>query len=229
MPLPDVSIEEYEGPFDLLITLAEQSRIDLSVISLAELTDKYLSVIESQQLPDTAQADFLVVAATLLLLKVRQLLPEQPADEEATAQALSDRVRMYQQYREQALRIKSQWRPALLPGAPRLAVDYDVPLPAVTSKQLMKYLVSLIHRTQRKRSPTRHLRLQGKTLSECVALLRSQLGTRPTVIFQEVLAGESASTTAVSFLAVLELARQRQLQIEQRALFAPLKLSASFS
>lgn len=225
--LPPVSLAEFEGPFDLLIELAQQSKFDLSQVSLSKLTDAYIAVLNKHELQEQLRADFLIVASTLLLLKVRQLLPELEPEEELEIQQLTDRVRIYQLYREQAQKIMLQWRNALLPGPERLATNQPLLFPSITHQEFSTTMAAIIARITPPRHVTRHLRLRGKTMQECVALLRQRLAAAKPVIFQEALAGETRDTVAVSFLAALELARQRDVQLNQPKLFAPLTLTST--
>lgn len=225
--LPPVSIEEFEGPFDLLIELAAQSKVDLSMVSLARVTDAYIASIQQAQFAPSLVADFLVVAATLLLLKVKQLLPElEPGEEIAIAQ-LSDRVRIYQLYREQAQRILSRWRPWLLPSPALLRVTESLPFPQITRDDLAQTMTAVIKQVTLPRPSTRHLRRRGRTLQECLTLLQERLATRRKVVLQDEMPDESRDTLAVSFLAVLELARQHKVALHQSELFAPLTVVAN--
>ncbi|WP_430648865.1 segregation and condensation protein A, partial [Bradyrhizobium pachyrhizi] len=75
-----VDVEGYEGPLDLLLTLARQQKVDLSKISILALADQYLSFIEAaRKIRLELAADYLVMAAWLAFLKSRLLLPEPPS------------------------------------------------------------------------------------------------------------------------------------------------------
>lgn len=224
--LPPVAIEEFEGPFDLLIELAQQSKIDLSTISLTKMTEAYLAMVERGRFAPSLIADFLVVAATLLLLKVRHVLPERESEEEVAIAQLSDRVRIYQLYREQARLMLAAWRPWLLPSPAALTVSYPLPFPSITAPELARTMADVCGRVALPRSSTRHLRERGRTLPECLAFLQKRLSQTSTIVLQEELLNESRDTLAVSFLAVLELARQRHVVLHQSHLFSPLQIRA---
>lgn len=219
-----VVLEEFEGPFDLLIELAHQSKIDLTTVSLDKVTDAYVATIEQRQITPALLADFLVVASTLLLMKVKQLLPDLEPAEEIAIQQLSDRVRIYQLYREQAQAMLARWRPWLLPSPALLAITYPTPFPRVTVNDLATTMGALIDHVVVPRKATRHLRLRGRTLAQCITFLQERLAKQSTVILQDELRSESRDTVAVSFLAALELARQQKVALHQSGLFAPLKL-----
>src|SRR6476660_2871895 len=122
-----VDVEGYEGPLDLLLTLARQQRVDLAKISILALADQYLTFIEAaRKIRLELAADYLVMAAWLAYLKSRLLLPEPPADDngptgEELASALSHRLRLLEamQSAGTALMARPQLgRDVFLRGAP---------------------------------------------------------------------------------------------------------------
>src|ERR1700741_3942544 len=93
-----IDVEGFEGPLDLLLTLARQQKVDLAKISILALADQYLAFIEAaRQLRMELAADYLVMAAWLAYLKSRLLLPEEPEPDgpsaEEMATALAQRLR----------------------------------------------------------------------------------------------------------------------------------------
>src|SRR5512133_3233392 len=100
-----VDVEGYEGPLDLLLTLARQQKVDLAKISILALADQYLSFIEAaRQLRLELAADYLVMAAWLAYLKSRLLLPEAEPGEGPSAEdmalALANRLRRLEAIRD---------------------------------------------------------------------------------------------------------------------------------
>ena len=94
-----IDVEGFEGPLDLLLTLARQQKVDLAKISILALADQYLAFIEeARKLRLELAADYLVMAAWLAYLKSRLLLPEQPEADgisaEDMATALAQRLRL---------------------------------------------------------------------------------------------------------------------------------------
>src|SRR6201981_3934561 len=85
-----VDVEGFEGPLDLLLTLARQQKVDLAKISILALADQYLAFIEeARKLRLELAADYLVMAAWLAYLKSRLLLPEPPAPEGPSAEGMA--------------------------------------------------------------------------------------------------------------------------------------------
>ena len=168
--LPSVKLEHFEGPFDLLIDLARKQKLDLSEVSLKQITDDFLGYMNERDIPAEAQGDFLVVASTLLLLKVRHLLPSLLPEEEEEVHELADRLRVYQLYRERAERLQEGWGSRrLLPGGfwkegrevPEVLMLPEIQLPDIvgTMERLIDLLPKPVH-------PRAHLTARGRTLQE---------------------------------------------------------------
>ncbi len=139
---------------------------------------------------------------------------------------LTDRLRVYRLYREQAGQLRRQWgkRP-LLPGPERLGVYQRVPFPPVTAAQLADSMYRAIERIPLVLPPMRGVRTGGRTLVRCVQLFRDRLQQLSMVVFQQVVAGYSRRDQALSFLAVLELARQQQVALQQHRRLSELRVS----
>src|SRR5512136_2070141 len=103
-----VRIPAFEGPLDLLLQLIEREKLDISAVSLAQVADQFLAYVrELETVAAEVLADFLAVAARLVLIKSRALLPRPaPAageeEEEDPAEALARQLREYKRYREAA-------------------------------------------------------------------------------------------------------------------------------
>lgn len=215
--LPTVKLESFEGPFDLLIELARSRQVDLTVISLACLTGEFLRYIEQEQISSETQADFAVIASTLLLLKVHQLLPTPTADKEQEITELTDRLRIYRIYREQALHLRRRWgKQPLLPGPERLVVYRHASFPALTSSELATAMHKVIDLISVVPSPARALRATGRSLQQCMHFFQTRIQALSMLVFQHTIVGYTKHDQATSFLAVLELARRRNVVLEQQ-------------
>lgn len=224
--MPHIKLDNFEGPYDLLIELAREHRLDLTTVSLAKITGGFLAYMARETIPAGLHGDFLVVAATLLLLKIHHLLPEISPEEAEEITELTDRVRIYQLYREQAHELRRAWgRDPLLPAPERLNVNEAVFFPNITSGLLLTHMQAVVSTAALPQRPTRHLRPRPRSLQECLALFEARLQAVREIIFQQELAGQSAHDTAISFLAVLELARRREVSIAQAESCAPLTIT----
>src|SRR6056297_592480 len=112
-----IKTDQFEGPLELLIELVEKRKLLINDISLAEVTDEYMARVSDMQersLPGTAQ--FVTLAATLLLIKSKSLLPvlELTDEEEASIEDLESRLKQYQLYREAANNLSQQFGQTVL-------------------------------------------------------------------------------------------------------------------
>jgi chromatin segregation and condensation protein Rec8/ScpA/Scc1 (kleisin family) len=115
--LPDIKIEQFEGPYDLLVELAKKQQVSLSEISLLSITDSFIAYMQEHTMPTETLASFLVVASTLLLIKARQALPHLKSEEEEEINTLEEHLKLYEQYRKAAEELFEQWgRSRLLPA-----------------------------------------------------------------------------------------------------------------
>lgn len=107
-----VSTEKFAGPLDLLLQLVEKKNLEITEISLAQVTQDYMSYVGNQELvPSEELADFLVIASTLLLIKSKSLLPTlklESAEQEEILD-LENRLQLYKIYRERGLKIYEMW------------------------------------------------------------------------------------------------------------------------
>ena len=228
--LPSIKLEQFEGPFDLLLELARKRKVDLSEISLRTITDDFLSYMREHSIVPEVQGDFLVVASTLLLLKVRQLLPNLSPEEEEEVNELTDRIRIYQLYRDQAAQIIDEWDmapiyPAHFWGKGYVQPDAVVTLPAITADTLAARFRERITKLPKPYHPRAHLTRFGRTLEECVEVFRTRLKKVKKLIFQKAVSGTTKQETAISFLAVLEMARASHVDLHQDTAFGELHIT----
>lgn len=218
--LPGIKLENFEGPFDLLVELARARRLDLSAISLSTITDDFLGYLKEHDLTGGLKGDFLVTASTLLLIKVRQLLPNLTAEEEEEVEQLTDRLRIYQLYRQQAEQIRQNFQlKSLIPAGfwARETIREQTPAhwPSIAAKDLADLLEQVIARLPKPIHPQAHLTVFGRSLQECITLFTGRMKKVQRLIFQEAVGGYSRQDTAVSFLAVLELAKRKHVDLDQ--------------
>ncbi|MGF6311723.1 segregation and condensation protein A [Bradyrhizobium sp. i1.8.4] len=230
-----VDVEGYEGPLDLLLTLARQQKVDLSKISILALADQYLSFIEAaRKIRLELAADYLVMAAWLAYLKSRLLLPEPPSAEgpsaEEMATALANRLRRLEAIREAANRLmnRPQFQRDIFPrGNPESIAEIKHPKFTATLYDLLS-----AYATQRQSRVLTTVHLQKRTvwsLAEARASLERLVGiAEDWSCLDEYLLNYVADPTqratvfASSFAAALELVREGEMEINQKQAFAPI-------
>jgi segregation and condensation protein A len=230
-----VHIPIFEGPFDLLLQLIERERLDISAVSLATVTDQFLA--HMAELEDRISAgelaNFLVIAARLVLIKSRLLLPQpsRPTEEEEEdpAEALARQLREYKRFRQAALALRtiedkglhSYSRVAPPPELERHLGTGDTSLADLLAAA-QAALAGL---------PELPADLQGVAVpfsltihDQIVLIKRVTSGGRP-VTFTELVSGASHRLEIiVTLLAVLELIKRRQVTVLQSGLFREIEI-----
>ena len=230
-----VDVEGYEGPLDLLLTLARQQKVDLSKISILALADQYLVFIEAaRKIRLELAADYLVMAAWLAFLKSRLLLPEPATPDgpsaEEMATALANRLRRLEAIREAANRLmnRPQFQRDIFPrGNPESIAEIRHPKFTAT---LFDLLTAYSAQRQQRVLATVHLTKRTVwSLSEARASLERLIGIAEDwscldeyLLNYVVDPSQKATVFASSFAAALELVREGQMELNQKEAFAPL-------
>jgi segregation and condensation protein A len=230
-----VDVEGFEGPLDLLLTLARQQKVDLAKISILALADQYLAFIEAaRKLRLELAADYLVMAAWLAYLKSRLLLPEQVAPDglsaEDMANALAHRLRRLEAIRhvaEQLLNRPQLGREVFPRGAPEPIAEIKHPEWSATLYDLLSAYAG--RRQTQSRAIVRMPKRTVWSLAEAREALERLIGlslewsTLDQYLATYLTAPElKATVLASSFAATLELVREGLLEMNQHAAFAPL-------
>ncbi len=230
-----VDVEGFEGPLDLLLTLARQQKVDLAKISILALADQYLAFIEeARKLRLELAADYLVMAAWLAYLKSRLLLPEQHEPDgmsaEDMATALAQRLRRLEGIRQVAEQLLN--RPQL--GREVFARGFPEPIAEIKKPEWSATLYDLLsaYAGQRQKQARSYVQMPKRTvwsLAEAREAVERLIGqaTDWRVLDEYLIAymvepSHAATVRASSFAATLELVREGLLELHQQAAFAPL-------
>jgi segregation and condensation protein A len=226
----DVKTPIFEGPLELLLALAEREEVDIFKVSLAKVTDAYLGEIAAREIADPEEmAEFLWMAARLLLLKSIRLLPgEPPTDEETELLGWEDEVRQrleeYRAYKEMAGELMERaeqetfaFPPPARPieaGGQEEALDVDFLVAAFNSVLA--------------RIPPRPLVVHGRTwtLQEKIDTITGRLRNGPIELVELILESADRLEAVVTFVAVLELLRRGLIRVRQKERFGPIHVEA---
>jgi len=232
-----VDVEGFEGPLDLLLTLARQQKVDLAKISILALADQYLAFIEeARKMRLELAADYLVMAAWLAYLKSRLLLPEQHPSEgisaEEMANALARRLRRLEairQFAEQLLNRPQLGRDVFQRGRPEPIAEIKHPQWSATLYDLLSAYAA--RRQIRSRSVVRVAKRTVWSLAEAREALERLIGQTMdwSPLDQYLIAymtdpSTMATVLASSFAAALEMIREGRLEAHQQGAFSPLYL-----
>jgi len=236
-PAMMVDVEGFEGPLDLLLTLARQQKVDLAKISILALADQYLAFIEAaRKLRLELAADYLVMAAWLAYLKSRLLLPEPPSADgmsaEDMANALAQRLRRLEAIRqvsEQLMNRPQLDRDVFQRGSPEPIAEIKRPEWTATLYDLLS-----AYATRRQTQARSFVRVPKRTvwsLAEAREALERLLGQSMdwSPLDQYLIAylvdpSMRATVLASSFAAALELIREGRMEAHQQGAFTPLYL-----
>ncbi|HEY8108721.1 MAG TPA: segregation/condensation protein A [Patescibacteria group bacterium] len=209
---------EFEGPLDLLLQLIEERQLEITSISLAEVTDQYLARVRGLTGENLSEiSDYLVIAARLVVLKSRALLPGEEVEEEEPDD-LAARLAEYKLYKELAGSLKDQMaergasvgKPPFPIDPPKEMIADGVTLAALTDS--FRQVLEALPKSQQLPEKT----LDDKvTIDECIAEVRDRLTVGPVgfaSLFRDV---RSRVRMIVTFLAVLELIKQSALTVKQ--------------
>lgn len=225
-----VKTSVFEGPMELLLELVERRKLLINDISLASVTDEYMQHVSEMQemsLPNTAQ--FISLAATLLLVKSKSLLPvlELTEEEESSIEDLEERLRQYQIIRDAALILQAQFGNSSLyppqfspPPAPMFMPDDFCSL-----ENLHLAIHNVLQELPKKESIAKAQVKVTVTLEDMMTRLQSRIASNLMVRFSEFSAGETErKNIIVGFLAILELFKQGNLLIRQGERYADIEI-----
>jgi segregation and condensation protein A len=230
-----VDVEGFEGPLDLLLTLARQQKVDLAKISILALADQYLAFVEeARKLWLELAADYLVMAAWLAYLKSRLLLPEQHAPDgmsaEDMANALAQRLRRLETIRQVAQQLMGRpqlGREIFQRGDPEPIAEIKRPEWSATLYDLLSAYAG--RRQTQARSFVRVPKRTVWSLAEAREALERLIGMSmewsPLDQYLAAYLTEPslrATVLASSFAATLEMVREGHIEMNQHKAFAPL-------
>jgi segregation and condensation protein A len=227
----------FEGPLDLLLQLIERAELDITSIALAQVADQYLAHVRALETPDPqALSEFLLLAARLLLIKSRALLPRPAAADaprdaaDEAADELTGQLRAYQRYKQAAALLRS-WSEDDRRAFVRLAPAPIPPLP--NDRRLDVTLAELVAAVQRRMQlllplddPAATLPLPRRlTLREAAERIRERLSASRWFSFEDLLSlTATRQEVIVTLWAMLELLKRRVITVEQADLFGTISI-----
>ena len=223
-----VKLKVFEGPLDLLLHLIDKNKVNIYDIPIVEITNQYMAYIREMQRQDlNIMSEFLVMAATLLNIKARMLLPaevNEEGEEEDPRQELVEKLLEYKMYKYMSLELKDRmvdagkamYKPPTLP---------DELLDGLTLTRLNAVFKELMKRQEEKIDPVRskfgRLEKEEVSLTDKIAYVAAYAKERGRFSFKALLAEQTTKMHCiVTFLALLELVRGGLLTVDQEKTFA---------
>jgi segregation and condensation protein A len=223
----------YEGPLDLLLHLIKKAELDPADVTTSQITEQYLGYVEMLgQLNLDIAGEYLVMAATLLLIKSFALLPHANGGDQAEVEDLRrdlvERLLEYQRYREAADRLGERnilGRDVFASaGEPLAPEDADTPPQFTVSLfDLIEAMGSVLKRLADK--APRDIKLRDIPVARCIPRIMDAIAARTRVEFTSLFEDmEDRSLVVATFIALLELVRRRAVRAFQEARFGPIFL-----
>lgn len=232
-------LKDFDGPLDLLLHLIGKAQVDIKDIFVSEITDQYIeSVRNAPDLDMDDATDFLVMAATLLEIKSRAMLPKPPRleeDEEDPEQALIRQLEEYKRFKETAVAMQ-QFERAAQDIFTKLPEEYPLPpqeteLVGLTLEGLTEAFLRIWSRkpamdeTENNHYAPRDIRRDEHTVQECMLTLLHGIRRKGRMRFDEAFSEAPTREEVVTlFLAMLELLKLGEMHLEQESVYSEIIL-----
>ncbi len=226
-----IKIQQFEGPLDLLLSLIEDQQLDITQISLATVTEQFLKYVkELTELDPTSLADFLSIAARLLVIKSKAILPtlEIEEAEEETGEDLAAKLVLYRQFKEVAKHLKkldmqgqqSFTRETVFSQRVSFFPDPEVS-PDALRDSVLKVLQGLKELDNLPKAQIREAISIQEKIDSLQIMLSRQIETKLSDVLKTA---KNKPEVIITFLALLELIKQRIFIVEQTELFTEITI-----
>ncbi len=235
-----VKLDVFEGPFELLVYLIEHSRMSIYDIQVSEITTQYLAYVEEMRSRDVELAqEFMVLAAELLELKSRLLIPgeakkAEEGGEDDPRSSLTARILEYKQFKDMAAFLDEQQEiTAHIHSKPQEDLSpwtgEEDELLKSSEDQFVNAFLAFLQRRQRidemKRTYQRVER-QRQSMESRMSQITDMLQTRRQMMFSEMIREDtSVYNRVLTFMSLLELVKDHRLNAEQKKLYSDIKLT----
>lgn len=228
-----VHTSTYEGPLDLLLGLIERAELDITSVSLASVTDQYLTYIRGlEQINADEISAFLVIAAKLLQIKSEALLPRPPAratGEEDVGRSLVDQLKLYKRFKEIGAWMNARQQANLrtfLRVAPPPKVEPKLDLSNVTLEKLLTAAEEAFAKERNKQPLGVIIAPPRVTIREKIDMIAKMMKDVERASFRALLnPGASRLEIVVTFLAMLELVKRYRIHAHQEDLFSDIEIN----
>lgn len=229
--LYQVKIEKFEGPLDLLLELIKKQKLEITEISISKVASSFLDFVEdNEEIDSELLSDFLFIAAQLLLIKSKSLLPqiEVETEEELDANELEFRLKEYDKYKEKTEFIEKQLQnddivyskqfvltkvPTFIPGENATAENLQNAL-----KKLISYFDKEEQKKEKKIEKTVSI---SEKMSHIKTFVRNEQQLNLSSLFERT---TSKTDMVVTFLALLELVKKNDIRVKQKELFSDITI-----
>jgi len=224
-------IRQFEGPLDLLLSLIEQQKLNITEIAIAEVTEQFLLHIRQlEELDPTLLADYLSIAAKLLVIKSKAILPslEVETEEDDIAGDLTEKLLLYKQFKEVAKflsKLDARRKQSFVRVLQFEERVYFFPDPTLQTGDLHKSILKVLHGLREldnlPKAKIREVVSIQEKIDHIQKLLTEQIEMKLSSVISSA---KNKSEVIITFLALLELTKQKILTVDQEALFADITI-----
>ncbi len=221
-----ISLEHFEGPLDLLLFFIKRDELDIYDIPIAQIADEFLGYVRLMERVDLdSLGDFIYMASLLISIKARMLLPAQETDEEGEPvdprRELVERLLEYVRFKEASGKLEQRRTERArrftrgLVESPRAAYAIDPQETTVDASvyDLVSALRGILAEAPDEKAPVHAVERETYSVEEQQGYVLEQIASGAQVAFRELVRRRSKAFVIATFLAVLELARQRYLRL----------------
>lgn len=232
----ELHLENFDGPLDLLLHLVKETKVDIYEINMSEIIETYLNYIESlQELNIDVGSEFLVMAASLIHLKSKMLIgkteEEQETDDEyniTSEEDLKNRIIEYEKYKNitKELQELEARRKEIFTKIPENLKEYkekkELINDGLTIDDLLKALLKIEERLRYKEPLETRITKKEISVKEQILSIRNILKERKKCSFEDLFSKATKDYIIATFLAILEMTKQKEIILEQKNIFAPI-------
>ena len=231
-----IKTDLYQGPLDLLLDLIEKAELDITVLSLAQVTDQFLSYVNDMQEENPTEVSaFVVIAARLIQIKSAALLPHQKVNvsdvDEDTGEALARQLITYRRFKmladSLAEREDRRLRGWLRIGVPDIGLEPALDISGLNGQKLAGIASRVFARKQPSKALETVMKKPRLSIHEKITLLVDRIRQSAVVRFSSLLRSGNKNETVVTFLAMLELIKQNAVTIRQEENFGEIEIEKS--
>ncbi len=223
-----VVVGQFSGPLELLLSLIQDEKMEISEIALSQVTEQFVRYVEGLEEVEAEElADFLIIATKLLFTKSRHLLLSFEPDED-DGKPLEEQLRIYQLFVEASREIHKKWL-APIRGYVRMEpprIPENIPLPENLTMATWNTAIARLLDRLKPPKPLLQTRIdKAISLKDTMHRLKKLLEVEERTKFSDIIgAGASKTEIIVGFLAILELVRQREILIAQDNAFTDIHI-----
>lgn len=225
--MTQIKVQQFEGPLDLLLSLIEEQKLDITQIALAEVTEQFLGYVKQlEQIDATSLADYLNIAARLLVIKSKAILPSleiETDDELEPEEDLTAKLILYKQFKEVAKHLKQLDNNKRQSFTRSLVFSERInfwPDPAVTANTLHASILGVLQQLKELDNLPKAKIREAVSIQEKISHLQNRLaGNIETKLSQLLAESKNKDEVIITFLALLELIKQRIFSVNQNELF----------